>query len=345
MLAILWPALALAQDVRVATYNAELSRKGPGLLLRDILSGKDDQISAVIKVISASAPDILALQGFDHDLENHALRAFQSALKDAGHPMEFAHSTQPNAGLATGLDMDGNGRTGEARDAQGYGRFTGQGGMAVLSRFPLGEVRDFTQMLWRDLPDAIPPMQNGQPFPSLQAFEAQRLSSVAHWDVPVFLPNGTVLHLLTFHATTPVFDGDEDRNGRRNHDEIAFWQHYLNGALPITAPEGPVVIAGDANLDPTDGDGRRDAIRSLLRDPRLQDPMPARATAEKDGTAFDTVDWPEPDPGNLRVSYVLPDARLRVSASGVVWPQTDDPFLATVELASRHRLVWVDLRF
>ena len=35
------------------------------------------------------------------------------------------------------------------------------------------------------------------------------------------------LHLLISHPTPPAFDGPEDRNGRRNHDEIRFWSDYL----------------------------------------------------------------------------------------------------------------------
>ncbi|MCK0139710.1 endonuclease/exonuclease/phosphatase family protein [Aliiroseovarius sp. F47248L] len=338
--------------MRIATYNAEMDRKGPGLLLREILSGKDQQIAAVLSVITAAKPDVLTLQGFDHDMEGHALRAFQTKLADQGHDMPHAFAAMPNSGLATGLDMDGSGRTQEPRDAQGYGRFTGQGGMVVLSRHPLGEARDFSAFLWNDLPGAIPPSQNGAPFPSSEAFVIQRLSSVAHWDVPVLLPDGSNLHLLTFHATTPVFDGDEDRNGRRNHDEITFWQLYLDGALPFPSPEGPVVISGIANLDPADGDGRRNAIARLLRDPRLQDPAPRRTgkiaaddTGQSGDPALDTVDWPEPTPGNLRVSYVLPARNLQVVGSAVFWPADDDPMLDTVNTASRHRLVWVDLRF
>ncbi|MGB8814683.1 MAG: endonuclease/exonuclease/phosphatase family protein, partial [Paracoccaceae bacterium] len=33
-----------AETLRIATYNAELSRQGPGLLLRDILTGTDPKI-------------------------------------------------------------------------------------------------------------------------------------------------------------------------------------------------------------------------------------------------------------------------------------------------------------
>ncbi|WP_275392440.1 endonuclease/exonuclease/phosphatase family protein [Aliiroseovarius sp. Z3] len=352
LMACVAPVGAQATDLRIATYNAEMDRKGPGLLLRDILSGKDEQIAAVLTVIATAKPDILTLQGFDHDFEGHALHAFQIALADQGHDMPHAFAAMPNSGLATGFDMDGNGRTHEPRDAQGYGHFTGQGGMAVLSRYPLGEVQDFSAFLWKDLPGAIPPTRNASPFPSSEAFAIQRLSSVAHWDVPVQLSNGTTLHLLTFHATTPVFDGDEDRNGRRNRDEIAFWQRYLDGALPFPAPDQPLIIAGVANLDPNDGDGRRDAISRLLSDPRLQDPEPRRSGLIAEGDAgqsgdpaLDTVDWPDPSPGDLRVSYILPAHNLDVVDAGVFWPADNDPMLITVNTASRHRLVWVDLRF
>ena len=339
-----------ADSFRVATFDSELKRRGPGLLLSDILSG-EDQVVAAATVIVAAAPDVLLLTGFDHDHQGHALAAFADRLDAAGHAMPHTFTARPNAGLPSGLDLDGNGRLGEARDAQGYGAFTGQGGMAVLSRHPLGEARDFTDFLWADLPGAIPPTKDGGPFPSAKAQAAQRLSSVAHWDVPVITPDGP-LHLLAFNATTPVFDGPEDLNGRRNHDEILFWRHLLDDALPFDPPEGLVVVIGNTNLDPDDGEGRREAIRALLDDPRLQDPKPASiggaqaANPEHRGDpALDTADWSDPRPGNLRVDYVLPDSRFAVVGAGVVWPASDDPFAQIVEAASRHRLVWVDLAF
>ncbi|MGB3244167.1 MAG: endonuclease/exonuclease/phosphatase family protein, partial [Sulfitobacter sp.] len=42
------PLRAEQPTLRVATFNTELARKGPGLLLRDILKGDDPQITAVI---------------------------------------------------------------------------------------------------------------------------------------------------------------------------------------------------------------------------------------------------------------------------------------------------------
>lgn len=324
----------MADTLRIATYNTELHRDGPGLFLRDLARGEDDQIAAVLDVIAAADADVLALQGIDYDLTGEALRRLATA---AGYPHHFA--LRPNTGMPTGLDMDGDGRLGDPRDAQGYGRFSGQGGMAVLSRFPIdaANVQDLSDMLWVDVPGARLPSVNGRPFPSEQAQAAQRLSTTGHWIVPINGPAGP-FHLMTFHASPPVFDGPEDRNGKRNHDEIRLWAQVIAGDVG-TPPPGPFVIAGDANLDPVDGSGIKTAIINLLALPVVQDVSPRGAA----GT--DTVDWDDPVPGDLRVDYVLPSTHWRVLGSGVMWPAADDPFAATVAMASRHRLVWVDLSY
>ena len=325
----------------------------------------DDQAALVAGIIAHVAPDVLVLQGVDYDHDQLALAALANLIGDAGHALPYRFALLPNTGMATGLDLDGNRRTGEPRDAQGYGRFAGEGGMAVLSALPIDTPasRDYSALLWRDLPGAIPPQINGAPFPSARVFNQQRLSSVAHWDVALTLRDGTPFRLLTWHATPPVFDGDEDRNGRRNHDETAFWLRYLDGALALPPPEGPFVIAGDANLDTVDGDGRPEALRALLADPRVHDVQPRAPggpfAAERDGGAnlrqtgdatLDTADWfddRDNDPGNLRVDYILPSTHWRVVDAGVFWPAPDDPLAALLgengNGASRHRLVWVDL--
>ncbi|MEL6597579.1 MAG: endonuclease/exonuclease/phosphatase family protein, partial [Pseudomonadota bacterium] len=66
---------ASAETLRIATFNTDLARDGPGLLLRDILKGADDVLSARAAV-DAVAPDIIALQSFDYDLTGAALSAF-----------------------------------------------------------------------------------------------------------------------------------------------------------------------------------------------------------------------------------------------------------------------------
>lgn len=341
-----------ADTVRVATYNVEMSRAGPGLMLRDIASGKDPQIEKVIAVIAQVSPDILLLNGFDYDYRGIALAAFAEALSPRTPAYPHLFALRPNTGLATGLDMDGDGKLGSPRDAQGYGTFPGQGGMAVLSRLPIktGDIQDFSAILWANFPDAMLPETEGGVFPSKEAMAAQRLSTTGHWDVPVQMPDGRILHMLAFHATPPVYDGPEDRNGRRNHDEVRFWTALLNHKL-AHRPPSTFVIAGDANLDPFDGDGLHQAMRDLLAHPDIQDPMPESPGARQLGTpsrrgnpALDTVDWPKEDgPGNLRVDYVLPSGDLHISAAGVFWP-SDGAGAKTVGTASRHRLVWIDIK-
>lgn len=341
---------------RVATFNADLARRGPGVLLRDILRGKDAQIDAVVAVIGAADPDILLLTGIDYDLSLAALGALRDRLNASGQGYGHIMALRPNTGMQTGLDLDRDGRIGGPGDAQGYGRFSGEGGMAILSRFPIApDHRDLSGTLWKDLPGNIMP----KAFYPGGAADVLRLPTTGHWDIGIDL-GARRLRLLSYYASPPVFDGPEDRNGRRNHDETQLWQLYLDGKLG-PPPQAPFVILGDANLDPVDGDGRGRAMRALLARRDVQDPRPsspggAEAAALQGGAnrgqggdpALDTADWKdEGGPGNLRVDYVLPSSDLVVLGAGVVWPLAGDsaakPPAPVVAAASRHRLVWVDL--
>ncbi len=353
-------AAAPADDrLRVAWFHTELQRTGPGLLLRDIRRGQP-QVAAVVEVIAAADADVIALGGIDYDAALAALDALAGRLAEAGAHYPHRFALRPNTGMATGLDLDGDGRTGGRGDAQGWGAFAGQGGLAILSRWPVdaGGVRDLSGLLWADLPGALLPERDGLPFPSAEARAVQRLSTTGHWIVPILTPAGGRLTLMVFLAAPPVFDGPEDRNGRRNHDETRLWTLLLDGALPGQAPPAPpFVILGLANLDPEDGEGRPEALRALLADPRLQDPAPespgaAEAAARQGGPnaahrgppARDTADFPEDGgPGNLRVDLILPSADIAVTASGVLWPAEGDPLAGAARAASRHRLVWADL--
>jgi hypothetical protein len=340
---------AASEKLRVASFNVELARDGPGLLLRDMQREKAPEIDAVVAVIARLSPDVLAIQSFDWDHELVALHAFAARLAEAGAPYPHVFSARPNSGLASELDLDGDGRLGGPGDAQGFGAFTGQNGLAVLSRHPIAtdQVRNLSDLLWRDMPEALLPTDaNGDPFPSPEAIAVQMLSSTAHWIVPITLPDGRLFDLLTFQAGPPVFDGPEDRNGRRNHDEIRLWIQVLNGAFGTLHDR--FVLAGGANLDPRDSDGRSIAIRDLLSDPRLQDPMPASDGASRSpdqghegANMLDTVDWD--GVGRMRVDYVLPSTGWRVIDAGVHWPAADQEGHAEALAASRHRLVWVDL--
>ena len=332
-------APAAAETLRIATWNSGLTREGPGLLARDILKGDDPQVEAALEVIGALDADVLLLTAVDYDRGLVALGLLQDRLAQAGRPYPHIFALRPNTGMQAGLDLDGDGRLGEPEDAQGWGRFSGEGGMAILSRLPVGEARDFSAFLWAGLPGNLIPPGTA---PEVRA--ALRLSTTGHWDVTVTAASGP-LHLLAFHATPPVFDGPEDRNGRRNHDEAVFWTRLLDGALPMQPPPAPFVLLGDANLDPADGDGLTAGISALLAHPALQDPLPKGGhgrtePGHKGDPALDTALY---DFGGLRVDYVLPSAGLAVTGAGVLWSAADDPFAGTLARASRHAPVWVEV--
>ena len=102
-----------------------------------------------------------------------------------------------------------------------------------LSRFPIhrARVRTFRSFLWHDMPGALLPDDTSTDAPAdwyaPDALAVLRLSSKSHWDVPIDV-EGVTVHLLASHPTPPVFDGPEDRNGCRNHDEIRFWCDYID---------------------------------------------------------------------------------------------------------------------
>ena len=309
--------------MRVASYNTELARKGPGLLLRDIEAGDDPEIAAILDVLIRADADVIALQGFDYDLQGLALAAFADVLGRNVAPYPYRFAAPPNAGRMTPHDLNADGKTGGPRDAQGYGRFFGQGAMALLSRHPIvmADVQDFSALLWRDLPGNLYPMTTAGPWGREAAHAAQRLPSHGAWIVPIDHPSLGRIQIGTFHATPPVFDGPEDRNGRRNHDEVIFWQHILEGHFG-PPPKTAFVLMGDANLDPAKGDGRSEAITTLLTHPTLQDPLPG----------VPTVAWKKV--GKMRVDYILPSTDWVVAGAGVI---------TTDQSPSRHKLVWVDL--
>ncbi len=270
--------------------------------------------------------DILVLGGIDYDHDQLALTALRASI---GGPDRYPHafSRTPNAGVPTGLDLDGNDRLGEARDAQGYGRFPGQGGLAVLSRWPVRLIADHSKVLWRDVPGSLLIDARGRVGDKATGADVQRLSSTVHWELQISPPGLTPLTLMVFHATPPVFDGPEDRNGRRNADEVKFWTHRLNGSLGAP-PKPPLVILGTFNLDPEAGQGRRQLMRDVLADPRLQDPtgLSGRATAH----------WPDPGPGSMRVDYILPSSDLTVLGSDLLplAPEVaaHSPIMVTIDL-------------
>ncbi|CTQ49144.1 endonuclease/exonuclease/phosphatase family protein [Jannaschia donghaensis] len=303
--------MAPAETIRLATFDTGLGRKGPGLMLRDLQSGRDDQAEAAIALIAQADADVLMLMDIDWDYAGNGAAALRDRLSDVGGGYPHHIARRPNSGVPSGFDLDGDGTTHEARDALGYGRFTGDSGLAVLSRFPLGEIRDLTGALWSDHgtpADLVPP----------PALAGMPLATTAQWVVPITI-RGQEITLVTMSAGTPVFDGPEDRNGIRNRDELTLVSDLVDGAKAA-------LVMGRANQDPAGGEGHAEALMRLLTHPALQDPRPEGPDGGLATVEFRTV-------GPMRVDYVLPPRGLRVVGSGTLHDAAAGP----------SRLVWVDV--
>jgi hypothetical protein len=368
--------------VRFQTFNASLNRTRAGELVEDLSTPDDPQAAAVAEIIQRTRPDVLLLNEFDYVPGRVAVDLFRDHYLEVGHggakPIDYPYSyvAPSNTGLPSGHDLDNNGTVGGGNDSFGFGDFEGQYGMVVLSKHPIvtGKVRTFQSFLWKDMPGALLPDDPATPAPgdwySPAELQDVRLSSKSHWDVPVRVDRRTV-HFLVSHPTPPTFDGPEDRNGARNHDEIRFWADYVDNLRYLYDDRGRrgglprgerFVIAGDQNSDPADGDSVAGSIQQLLDHPRITDPLPSsrggmEAAARQGGANLahesdprhDTADFNDnPAPGNLRADYVLPSRGLKVRGSGIFWPVPSDPLSRlTGEFpfpSSDHRAVWVDLR-
>lgn len=355
-------------SVRIASFNASLSGRDEGEIISRLAVDVDPQAMAIGAILQRVRPDVVLINEFDYDPEGRNVRRFvERYLARSLHgqePIHYPyHYTAPvNTGIPSGFDLDGDGRTSGPADAWGYGHFPGQYGMLVLSRYPIehAAVRSFRTFKWRHMPGALRPLQaDGQtPYWPEAVWAEFPLSSKSHWDVPITI-DGRVLHVLAAHPTPPAFDGPEDRNGRRNHDEIRLWADYLSGAEYLYDDQGRggglaaaamFVIVGDYNADPDKGQSVPGAIRQLLDHPRVDarfvpsSPGAEAAVAPEQRARHrhDTADFGEPTPGNLRVDYVLPARGLRILGGGVYWPTGSDPDAEWVR-ASDHRLVWLDL--
>lgn len=362
--------------VRFAVFNAAMTRDDAGAMLAELESGTCEQARRIAEIVQKNEIDVLLLCELDRDAAAKSAAVFAEQYLAVGQNgqkpirFDFRFAGPVNTGEPSGLDLDRDGSVGGPGDAWGFGRFPGQYGMALLSRHPIlvDRIRTFQELPWSRLPGALRPADW---YPD-DVWQRLRLSSKSHWDVPIGIgpvDRALVVHVLCSHPTPPVFDGPEDRNGCRNHDEIRFWVDYLTpgqdgwiaddagvaGGLPN---EAPFVLMGDLNCDPVDGDARREALAALRGHPRVADPEPRSAggteqhgkqwganASQKGDPAFDTGDFEDEvgkGPGNLRLDYVLVARSLPTFGCAVYWPPAYEPAARSVA-ASDHRLVWVDV--
>jgi hypothetical protein len=370
------------ETVRFSTFNASLNRNVAGQLVDHLSTQDNAQAKVIAEIVERNRPDVLLINEFDFDAMNQALTLFQTNYLSVGqngaqpivYPYRF--SAESNTGIPTNLDVDNNGTVGGPNDAYGFGFFPGQFGMAVYSKYPIDQtgIRTFQRFLWKDMPGARLPDDPATAAPADWYSPAEqnvfRLSSKSHWDLPL-LVGGKVVHFLVSHPTPPVFDGPEDRNGTRNFDEIRFWADYITparsgyiyddgGGTGGLTPGSLFVIAGDQNSDPLDGDSIPGSIQQLLEHPLVNTKLtPSSAGAvqqnalqgganlnHRSDPQFDTADFADTAPGNLRADYVLPRKTMQLVDAGVFWPLAADPLFRLVGTfpfpTSDHRLVWID---
>lgn len=371
--------LSQTKTIRFATFNTSLYSEVDGGLI-ERLQNDDAGAKKIAAVIQHQRPDILLLNEFDYDAEGTAADIFRKHFlgksQDGQSPISYPYVffAAVNTGVQSGMDLDNNGTIGgtgrdRGNDAYGYGLHPGQYGMLVLSQFPIdsANVRTFQNLLWKDLPGATIPNSpsNNLPWYGADVWPRLRLSSKSHWDVPITTPRG-VIHFLVSHPTPPVFDGPEDRNGARNHDEIKLWAEYLSnqntqwlcddkGFCGGLSKDAQFVIAGDLNADPNDGDGRPGAIKQLLDHPRvLKHAVPrsegaiissqsiGQANLNHKGNPAEDTGLFNPKVGNMRLDYVLPSANMDIKSSGVFWLKPGDAGYQWMD-ASDHHMVWADL--
>ncbi len=367
---------ASPESIRIALFNIwEMSTDK----IMDVSAegaGQNPQLLAAAEIIQRIRPDVLVLNEIDHDLATapddlalNARRFVASYLSQGPQPIHFEHAFAApcNTGRLSGVDLNGDGIVAGpdsppevfAGDCFGYGRYPGQFSMAVLSNLPIvaEDLRSFQTLLWRELPGHHMP----KGYFSEAAEAVFRVSSKSHWDLPIAVGDET-LHLLLAHPTPPVFDGEENRNGRRNFDEIKLLAELLDPDFPLTDDTGqsgglpadaPFVLAGDLNAFPGSKEAVFDgvtAIDQLLEHSRIQD---TGAVCTSQGALGDRPAGPPEHlerattrfNGGARIDYVLAATGLRVLDGGVFWPsaQEDPEGTELAETASDHRLVWIDL--
>lgn len=376
--------------LRFCTFNVTLNRFDRGTPIPTLLADPAaDAPRRIAEIIQRIRPDVLLFNEFDYDEANpngtgSAPQLFQQNFLSIGQNISgsaaapisynYRYVAPVNTGHPSGFDYDRNGTVDTTpgsetygNDCYGFGRWPGQYGMVIYSRFPIqtAEVRTFQKMLWKDIPAAALPDFAGTPavpadWYSTAALAGFRISSKSHWDVPINI-NSHIVHLLVAHPTPPTFDGTEDRNGRRNHDEIKLWADYLSpqasgyikddavvaGGL---AEDERFVIMGDYNADPFKGASYLAAIRQILDHPRVnsiyspyrsqQTPPFPFGTGYFNHFGYDTAAFS----GGLRVDYVLPSkVGMGVLSGYIYWPVSPDP-TASLITVSDHRPVQLTMQ-
>lgn len=393
---------AKAGDFRIATFNAGFDLQAAvGEQNTAFAGGEYRKAQKIAEIIQRANPDILLLNEIDGNDDGATVTTFNSDYLAVAQADDIDAVTYPyvyygdngntnycNTGApieeAVAVDFNKDGDSLDPEDRYGFGNYNGQYCMAIFSKYPIDEanIRTFQEFKWADMPDhLVPPAVDSEGnvtdgnWYTDEEMTVFRLSSKTHIDLPVNV-NGTFVHVLASHPTPPTFDGNEDRNGIRNFDEIRLWADYIDptshylyadqtgSATEVTLEENTrFVILGDENASGKEGDAyTKDGVRAIeqltlspLVNPNLHEDSTTfqvpTSVAGTDNTPSSIYSSTHTAGWAMRADYVLPSAYgLNVAQSGVFWPrETDDLYylVTAVDAAdiesSDHRMVWVDL--
>lgn len=315
----------VGQRLRVATFDAGLSSREPGLLAADLAGGQNARAQQVAEVIKRADADVLLLTGFDAD--EQALATFNNEyLKNASSDgpavdYRYRYVGPSNLGVASGADLDQDKIVGGPGDAWGYGEFPGQGSMVLLSRHPIdiGDIQVLTDQRWAEVPGnrlaeagltqtasaAIPVMESGL------------------WDVPLTIA-GQKLRVIAVQARP----GSEQLGyaAARHHDELTVIGDWVDAADYLRDDQGaapsntaPYVVMGELGRD----ERHNAAVDSLL---------------EKIGVAEQGI--------HDQLNYILPDGAFSIVNHGSIELQpVDGAPDQDAEAGEPSELLWSDLNF
>ena len=365
------PAPAGPVVIRVATFNVEDVRtedlRDPNQPRLRRLAEVIQRIRPNIILLNEVAYDMKGAPGFkEGEAEGLNGQRFADtflAVAQASDvkPIKYKAFTAPsNTGLFSGYDLDRSGTVtnqyptppvakpdgtpgeqtpgGQAfgNDCFGFGTFPGQYAMTLLvdERLTIDaeHVRTFQLYPWDYMPGHLmPTAADGSDWYAGGAKTAMRLSSKSLWDVPVKLPNGAELRVICSHPTPPAFDGPEQRNKKRNHDEIRLIRDYIDNMAGLVDDKGlegglimrkegplvgvtiPFVVLGDLNADPKDGDSFRSPITKML----FQSRHVNSAVVPESDVKIEGLDPWDTAMFKLRVDYALPSKSVKVLGAGV----------------------------
>jgi hypothetical protein len=355
------------RQVKVAHFNIK------ELTTKKLLDADDEQATAATQLVARIGADIVCFNEMQFDIDGTPTASMPGAPKtttwggfDGGaeNARRFADRVATHDPAATYAEtIHGVGNSGfywEGDDLgqyfyvlRGWGEFEGRFNTACISKLPIlrDQARIVSDIAWEDLPEStIALMKEETGFDVPAGFP---LFEKGLHIVPIDV-GGEVLWLVLLHPVAPAFD---PINTYRNFDELRALRLFLDGALAGVEPLPPdakVLVMGDLNADPEDGDSIEGAIQQVLEAPMLEPWMPVGAgTKGTNGQHNSYLSGCGNDDGvvvedpttkfQLQLDYMLPSKALGAPLDGAIFFPDFETEREDFDLACRasdHRLLW-----